>query len=185
MSFSFLSDAYPDYKAEAPTARNGLYEDFGVAPKQHQIRKQPMNDNDLLLQENFSGGAVTNQNTKPDAFDSNSDYFKILSADWESAKPTPKEAPLSLASPATTGCMDVATHLDKCETCRVRLETIFRKLLAKPIAPPAPTAIPQSTNWLASLNSGGYLEIVLLLLLGIFIVFVLDAFVRLGRYLKK
>jgi hypothetical protein len=79
------------------------------------------------------------------------------------------------------GCKSVAIHLDKCAGCRKRLEDVFRSLFestSAKVKSAAPTAH-------QSLISQPVMDILLLVGIGIFIIFVLDAFVRLGRYLRR
>lgn len=168
MAFCFLSDAFPTYDNSQDSPTTSLYEDFSsVAPGEPARSGE---DSDLLA-EKFTDYnlPLTPSKDTPQPFDHTSaDYLKIIKADWDDTH---------LVKPQKTtkhhdDCLNVAKHLDECSTCRSRLENIFRKLYQKPETPvnsPAP--------W--------YIDIVLLLLIGIFIVFVLDAFVRLGRYLRK
>lgn len=182
MSFSFLTDAFPNYKAEQPSATHAnLHENFGTISS---VTKKS-DDSDLRV-ENFTDYnlPVKKHANVPEAFDASgvsSDYFKILAADWDSAEAQPTKPPTQLKDATKkTGCMDVANHIDSCSECRIRLESIFRNLLAKPLAPGAAAVVTAPKN-----DSKPYLEITLLILLGIFIVFVLDAFVRLGRYFTR
>ena len=178
-SFSFLSDAFPNYTGHRAD-RTELFENFTAAPKTTN------EDNDLLMKD---VDQRTPKTSTPEAFDASSDYFKILASKWEPTPPSPKKP-----SSSHQGCMSVAEHLDQCSDCRARLEQIFRRLLDKPIVPivpiapvatvpTVPTVLTPPTHSVQSTQSV-YLEITLLVLLGIFIVFVLDAFVRLGKYFK-
>jgi hypothetical protein len=194
-SFSFLSDAFPNYSAT--DSGKGLFEDFTSpqvpqgpqgpqVPTQQKKVTPPPEDHDLLMKDLDHRVIQSNTTNKvPEAFDASSDYFKILASKWE---PAPKEqnVPNGPNGPNRTkehsiGCMNVAEHIDKCTECRVRLEQIFRKLFAAPLKPPTQVIVePQPPKR----DTPVYLEMALLLLLGIFIVFVLDAFVRLGKYFK-
>lgn len=176
MSFSFLSDAYPGYKSENSGPK--LFEDFGVVGNKNNKVSYP-GDSDLLLQEPTPQEPKQKANSVPAAFDSSSDYFKILASEWVEEKPNATEHFEGATNKNKTGCMDVALHLDNCKECRSRLEQIFRKLLKNPVENERELKVhkKEPLTWL--------LDIVLLFCLGIFIVFVLDSFVRLGRYFTK
>lgn len=175
--FCFLSDAFPEYDTKQDEKKHqGLFEDFtGNAIASAQ---KASNDDSDLLAEKFTDYNLPMTPTKdvPQPFDQTSaDYFKILNSNWDSPNEADHLAPRPAAPPqassASTECLNVAKHLDNCSACRTRLEHIFRKMYAnKPVTSNA-------APW--------YLDLALLLLIGIFIVFVLDAFVRLGRYLRK
>lgn len=180
-SFSFLTDAFPNYQTPVGAAATSLYEDFEPTKKNVPATVDPA-DNDLLMMPEKKKST----NTIPEAFDASSDYYKILASKWEPAK-SEEEVQLQLQQQHSSGgCMNVAQHLDQCSDCRARLEQIFRKLLSKPLAVVPPRqdemVIVKSSS---SSSSSWLLEITLLLLLGVFIVFVLDAFVRLGKYFKS
>ena len=219
MSYSFLSDVFPTWKKEhANPLRDmasgiDLYENFDAAPSSVPTMPQPMStslsgvvgpperDNGLLSEsftdynlplETQTGGAG------PKPFDSDDDYFKILSEDWlkdtrryqaQARSPfQPKdyaeEEPgddlnnHNLPQQPKQHCMNVAKHLDGCEECRTSLERIFGKLLHKG---------KETKRKLMSSNlnlTTSLMDVMLLVGIGVFVIFVLDAFVKLGRYLK-
>lgn len=186
-SFSFLSDAFPNYAVTKDGKE--LFEDFSAPKAIHTPKSASFEDNDLLMKDldhhnNKRSTPTASVKTVPEAFDASSDYFKILASKWEPQKVDTTAAVVQQSN--QTGCMDVAEHIDKCSDCRARLEQIFRRLLERPIALPV-AAAPVVTPTLAVVEKPAlpvYVEITLLILLGIFIVFVLDAFVRLGKYFK-
>ena len=180
MSFSFLSDAFPDYNEPNPSASITLREDFNVPISTPTAVKSNSQDTDLLA-ENFTDYNLPIKKTKdtPQPFDHTSDYFKLVTADWDAKE---QEKHVSPAKPQTgTGCMQVADHLDQCADCRMRLEQIFRKLLGKPLQIP----IVETSKQQHLGKTSGSLDLILLLLMGIFIVFVLDAIVKLTKYFKR
>lgn len=175
MAFCFLSDAFPTYNNSQDTSvKSTLYEDFTVSPVSPV--SPSAEDSDLLAEKftDYNLPLVSSKDT-PQPFDhSSEDYLKIISSNWEDKT--------HLAQPKkdtdnNNECLSIAKHLDQCSNCRLRLENIFRKLYQKD---EKKTSTLNSAPW-----APWYLDIVLLLLIGIFIVFVLDAFVRLGRYLRK
>lgn len=197
MSFSFLDDAYPGWKNEQKCANEGnlsdvfsLYEDFDSSPKMPQprgdvkpgspsvydgkpdadLRIETFKDYNLPLETATRGPG-------PKPYDSDDDYFKILSSDWERdvaryqanardpflPKDYSEESPRSEGKAnANAGCVDVAHHLDDCKACRHRLEDIFRKVFERP----SPTA---KKN-----QDGGLGEWIMLIVIGMLIIFALD-----------
>lgn len=181
MSFSFLSDAFPDYRDSSGTpVATALYEDFGSFSPQASatIPKKAVSDDSDLLAENFTGYNLPYKDAKgyPRAFDASDDYFRLVHEVNKSSDPLFEEPvkPVDESHQnAETQCMDVAKHIDSCQECRIRLETIFRKLLKKP-----PVEDKKEKRQTSS-------DMLMLLIFGIFIVFVLDIFVRLGQYFKR
>lgn len=169
MSFSFLDDAYPGWKNEQKCANEGnlsdvfsLYEDFDGADtslKMPQPRKnlEPGSasvydgkpDADLRI-ETFKDYNLpletASRGPGPKPYDSDDDYFKILSSDWERdvaryqatardpflPKDYSEEGQIDGKGRDHSDCVNVAHHLDDCKTCRHRLEDIFRKVFEKP-----------------------------------------------------
>lgn len=187
-----------------------IYENFetspsSATPKMPQPHSTTMHggttvalgDQDLLT-ESFGDYTFPLENQRgpgPKAFDADDDYFKLLSDEWledttryqaQARSPfQPKDyaeeeqqSSSSSSHPHKKGCMDVAKHLDQCEECRTRLENIFRKLLHR--AGETKRAVVQATS---SKLGGSLIDVLLLVGIGVFVIFVLDAFVKLGRYL--
>ncbi len=207
MSYSFLSDAYPNWKEEKRVAdSSSLYENFEASteikmpqpPKNHPTPKQQasgVSDNDLLT-ESFTDYNLPLETTNrgPQPFDTTSDYFKILSNDWNKdvsryqanarvpfgPKIYPEtnggeEEQLGQSSP---DCMRIAHHIDQCKMCRNRLQDIFQKLFSDKEQPKRQQQPQQNTfSTLA--------DILLLVGIGLFVIFVLDGFVKLGRYIRS
>lgn len=189
MSFSFLSDAFPEYKASGASVATALYEDFGSFSS--PVAKKQQEDSDLLV-ENFSDYNLPIKDTRgvPKAFDASDDYFRLINAvnggsdnPMVGVQQVREQAPSagipsagipSAGDSKEIGCMDVAAHLDHCEECKQRLEVIFRRL----VSTQEPPQKKQENNSVTT-------DLILLIVLGIFIVFVLDIFVRLGKYLKR
>ena len=213
MSYSFLSDVFPTWKGGDARTGNGslrdlasgidLYENFDVAPTSQLEMPKPQStslsgvlppQDKGLLSESFNDYTLPLETQTggpgPQPFDTDGDYFKILSEDWEKdtaryqaqarspfqPKDYAEEGPNDDhgAQPAHgEGCMGVAKHLDGCEECRSRLEHIFRKILHK---------TGDVKKRMASSNlSSNLIDVMLLVGIGVFVIFVLDAFVKLGR----
>ena len=214
MSYSFLSDVFPTWKGGNASTQNplrdmaagiDLYEDFDASPTKDIKMPQPQStslagvvpppDQDLLM-ESFKDYNLPLETqvggSGPKPFDSDEDYFKILSEDWLKTtrdwqaqarspfqpKDYAEEDQPTDARAATKGCMDVAKHLDGCEECRSRLEHIFRKLLG--ISKEHKPAQKNPSDFTSSL-----MDVMLLVGIGVFVIFILDAFVKLGRYLRS
>ena len=183
MMYSFISDAFPTWKDKEEN-QTKLYENFS-SPDPTEIQKDMDLKVDYPLQ--------TQKGSGPHPFDSSSDYMKILSGNWENTMnqyQSSARAPFqmeefapTLASKTTNfleeeqlgsmkekrlNCLRVADHLEQCNECKQRIEQIFQKVLARPV----PVIQPNM------------LSLLLLLLLGILIIFVLDGFVKLGRYFR-
>lgn len=182
-----------------------IYENFETAPSTPQMPKPHSTtmhggttvappDQDLLT-ESFSDYTLpleTNKGPGPKPFDAEDDYFKLLSEDWYQdtaryqaqarspfqPKDYAEEGPGGgHAANADHDCMNVAKHLDRCEECRTRLERIFSKLLGK---------VKKTKQAVVSTGlAGSLVDIMLLVGIGVFVIFVLDAFVKLGRYLTS
>lgn len=191
-------DLYENFEAAAAAA---------VTPPKMPKPVHPTNSSSIiepdkgLMKESFADGfpLETQRGPGPKPFDETDDYFKLLSEDWyqdtaryqaqarspfepkglapafESKEYAEEEQPLATAE-AKRGCMNVAQHLDGCKECRSRLEHIFRKITG---------GAAQQVK--SGLQKGGssLLDIMMLVGIGIFVIFVLDAFVRLGRYLTS
>ena len=208
MSYSFLEDVFPAWKEQGKkdiAAGVDLYEDFDASSTNpmpqpssegvHGILAPPKD----LLNESFTDYNLPLEKTSsgPQPFDGiEDDYFQLLSENWtkttgdyQAAARIPfsnvggnnnyvEESPIDRsATTATESCMDVAKHLDYCKDCKSRLEHIFKKLMD--------TSTASSTHVAASATTTTTQDIILLVAIGVFIIFVLDAFVRLGRYLAK
>jgi len=212
MSYSFLSDVFPTWKGgEAQPLRDmasgiDLYENFDAAPA--AAFPQPMStslagvvgppDQDKgLLAESFTDYNLPLETQTggpgPNPFDSEDDYFKILSEDWlkdtrryqaqarlpfqpkDYAEEDPGDHPEGHPEGHQAGCMNVAKHLDGCEECRTKLERIFTKLLHK--------GKEVKRKMMSSNLTTSLVDVMLLVGIGVFVIFVLDAFVKLGRYL--
>ena len=151
-----------------------------------RAERRTQGDADLLV-ENFSDYNLPIKETKgmPRAFDASDDYFRLVNAvNGESEtkmvgvpQVIEQEPSVNPAASKNIGCMDVASHLDHCDECRKRLETIFRNIVSHD---KQKIAQPEQRN-----PSNVTTDLVLLIVLGIFIVFVLDIFVRLGKFLKR
>jgi len=212
MSYSFISDVYPKWKdnnkttcLESMTAGIDLYENFETSnelPKMPQPQSTsmsgvvpPPNDVKGLLTESFTDYNLplkTNNGSGPQPFDTDGDYFKLLSEDWYEdtaryqanarspfqPKDYAEEDQVTNSSTSSNSeCIGVAQHLDGCKECRTRLEHIFRKLLGK--------AKETKKKIVSSSLSANLIDVMLLVGIGIFVIFLLDGFVKLGRFLKS
>lgn len=218
MSYSFLTDVFPTWKnggVDANPLRDmasgiDLYENFDSAPSSTNIEMPKPHSSSLagvvgppssdkgLLAESFTNYNLPLETQTggpgPRPFDTDDDYFKILSEDWlkdtrnwqaQARSPfQPKdyaEEDQREAAAATIkggqGCMNVAKHLDGCEECRTRLEHIFFKLLKK--------GKETKKKVLSSNLTSSLVDVMLLVGIGIIVIFVLDGFVKLGRYLTS
>jgi hypothetical protein len=217
MSYSFLTDVFPKWNHNnqgdvAGTIGNtslrdmaagiDIYENFestpaiqmpkpqstslagvvtvAVAPEDGDLLKESFTDYNLPLETKGGPG--------PQPFDSEDDYFKILSEDWHrdtaryqaqarspfQSKDYAEETQIGANRAGSNACMGVAKHLDGCKECKTRLEHIFRKLLG---SGKTKNRSDQTTNQL--------LNVLLMVGIGVFVIFVLDAFVKLGRYLAR
>jgi hypothetical protein len=203
MSYSFLSDAFPTWKEKSAldvASAVDLYENFDATASPPRTppatsHKDKATDMDLRTDHPLD----TNRGPGPQPFDSTSDYFKILSNNWE--KVTNKyqsqaRAPFGMEEFAGTnsstdfleeeqlghesqkGCMSVAKHIDDCASCRNRLEQIFRKLLSPSSA--ATNVQPKQKNILSDMG-----DLLILVGIGLFVIFILHGFVKLGRFLRS
>jgi len=205
MSYSFLSDAFPTWKEKTAldvASAVDLYENFESSS---DAKPQPLaspsgrsankaSDMDLRTDHPLD----TNRGPGPQPFDSTSDYFKILSSNWEkdtNRYQSQARAPFGmeefagtnassdyleeeqLGGEANKGCMSVAKHIDECASCRNRLEQIFHKLFARQNAPPPR---PKQKNLLSDMG-----DLLILVGIGLFIIFILHGFVKLGRFLRS
>lgn len=212
MSYSFLSDAFPSWQSATKDQKGEgtLFENFeadaavAVAaakpqiPKNHPTPRQQASsvhpDKDLLTESftDYNLPLETNRGPGPQPFDSTSDYFKLLSNDWnkDMAKYQatarlpfgPKDYSGEEAQHAGGGCMNIAKHIDQCADCRKRLEGIFRKLFMPPATPTTTTTANKKQN--ADLFSN-LADVLLLVGIGLFVIFILDGFVKLGRYFRS
>jgi hypothetical protein len=216
MAYSFLADVFPTWKGgDAQPLRDmasgiDLYENFDAAPSKPEMPKPmstslagivgPPEEDKGLLAESFTDYNLPLETQTggpgPRPFDTDDDYFKILSEDWlkdtrkwqaqarspfqpkDYAEEDQREA-AAHQDDHTKGCMNVAKHLDGCEECRTRLEHIFTKLLSKG------KEVKHNANALSSSLSSSLMDVILLVGIGVFVIFVLDAFVKLGRYLTS
>lgn len=208
MSYSFLSDVFPNWKdpsLESATMNKGagsLYENFEVGeikmpqpPKNYPTPKQQA-EKDLLTESftDYNLPLETNRGPGPQPFDSTSDYFKILTNDWNKTVSkyqadaripfgpkdySAEEEQLGHSQNNTDSCINIAKHIDQCVGCRKRLEDIFRKLFADTTTTPS-TIKSQKDDLFSRLA-----DVLLLVGIGLFVIFVLDGFVKLGRYFRS
>lgn len=196
----------------AAASCSGLYETFEGA-QDLQMPKPPANPPSMkqrsrdshhvdvetdtdLLSESFTDYNLPTKPTpgQPQPFDStmfSDDYYKLLANDWKTDVASyqaqargpfgPKdysEEPQLTAATTSEGCMSVAKHLDHCKDCRKRLEDIFSRLLGGGSASKKRMVSPSGSIF------DSMKDVLILLAIGLFVIFVLDGFVRLGRYLK-
>jgi len=72
-------------------------------------------------------------------------------------------------------CNDILDHITNCEDCKQKLNKILQ---------PAVPEIKESFMNM-HMNNNGVMDIIILILLGIFVIFILDCFVRLGKNFRK
>jgi hypothetical protein len=186
-SFAFLSDIFPDFKGQScgPTT---LFEDFKMPPPKPKHVTTPTieEDEDLMVRENFGTQISDEQRSrKPEPMPFDSEYYRLLTADWESESPAPAPSSATATATATLKCGAVADHLAKCSECKAKLEMIYRKILGVPLSQPGPTVKMEKFETSSSPSSSPLIDIALLLLLGIVILFVLDCVARLGKYFSR
>ena len=179
MSYSFLTDVFPSWSHAAGGI--DLHESFEAPPPPP---KKPAADEDLM--EPFGFPLENQRGPGPKAYDhDDGDYFKLLSEDWikdtsrYQAQARSPFQPKQYAEedpgpvPNNKGCNSVAKHLDDCAECRIKLEHIFRKLLLSKTPTTPPPSPPQTSMT----------DMMLLVGIGIFIIFLMDALIKLGKYL--
>lgn len=194
MSYSFLTDVYPSWKDEKHMdLATTLHENFNdIKPSRKEVRA----DRDLKNEAPLD----TNRGPGPQPFDSTSEYMKIISGDWNKdmdkyqaqAREPHIEGFASANGPEYLeedqlsnshigdGCMNVAKHIDECKECRTRLEVIFRKYLVGSVNPEESKKTVEKRTMLNDMT-----DMILLVCIGLFIIFILDGFVRLGKYLRR
>jgi hypothetical protein len=202
MAYSFLSDAFPSWKEKAPSS-TGLYEDFESKNVEKTLSTTQKKDLDLRVDYPLQ----TNRGSGPQPFDMATDYYKLITGNWEkdmAQHAANARAPFEMEHFSNNGassgggataltseyqeeeqltrdtsdCMGAAKHIDQCSACKQRIEQVFRNMFTREINQAKAGEIPKKSFW------GDAAELLLLVVVGLFVIFVLDGFVRLGRYLR-